>query len=212
MAFDVNGKTLHLQQRGDYPWQDRIELTLECETPVEAALALRLPDWCRAPQLRLNGETVAIAAHLQHGYCVLRRRWQRGDTLQLHLPMPVMRVSGHPHVRHLAGKVALQRGPLVYCLEQADNGTQLHQLRLPADAAIRTEPGSGTLAGQVLLRAEGERLHGHDDAQADAMPLYRYDAPPPSRQAQTLTFVPYFAWANRGEGEMRVWVDASGDD
>ncbi|WP_068830184.1 MULTISPECIES: glycoside hydrolase family 127 protein [Xanthomonas translucens group] len=208
----MNGKTLHLQQRGDYPWQDRIELTLECETPVEAALALRLPDWCRAPQLRLNGETVAIAAHLQHGYCVLRRRWQRGDTLQLHLPMPVMRVSGHPHVRHLAGKVALQRGPLVYCLEQAHNGTQLHQLRLPADAAIRTEPGSGTLAGQMLLQA-----------QANACTATTMRRPTPCRctvttrrrrrgQAQTLTFVPYFAWANRGEGEMRVWVDASGDD
>ncbi|OAX61359.1 glycoside hydrolase family 127 protein [Xanthomonas translucens] len=211
-AFDVGGQTLTLRQRGEYPWQEQVELSVDCDAPVEAALALRLPDWCRAPQLRLNGEAVAIAAHLQHGYCVLRRRWQRGDTLHLHLPMPPMRVSGHPRVRHLAGKVALQRGPLVYCLEQADNGTQLHQLRLPADAAIRTEPGSGTLAGQVLLQAAGERLHGQDDAQADAIPLYRYDAPPASRQAQTLTFVPYFAWANRGEGEMRVWVDASGDD
>ncbi|WP_045727941.1 beta-L-arabinofuranosidase domain-containing protein [Xanthomonas sp. GPE 39] len=209
-SLEVHGQTLTLQQRGDYPWQEQIELRVDCATPIEAALGLRLPDWCRTPQLRLNGEPVEIDAHRQHGYCVLRRHWQQGDTLHLHLPMPAMRVSAHPRVRHLAGKVALQRGPLVYCLEQADNGAHLQQLRLPATAAIHTIAGSGALAGQVLLQAEGERLHG-DDSLTDTAPLYRYDAPPPTSQPQTLTFVPYFAWANRGEGEMRVWMDAGGN-
>jgi len=150
--------------------------------------------------LQVNGEAVQIDA--DKGYARLARRWHPGDRIVLELPMPVRRVSAHPSLRQAAGKVALQRGPLVYCLEQVDNGSDLHQLALPADAVFRVLPGEGVLGGKQVIQVEGvRRLPAGGDA------LYRYDAGTPAQQRQALAFVPYFCWANRGEGEMRVWVD-----
>ena len=118
--------------------------------------------------------------------------------------MPVTRVKGNALMRHVAGKVAVQRGPLVYCLEQADNGSELHNVRLPRDAQFRLISGSGLFAGKTLLQTQGER---RTSVQAAQQPLYRFNPPAEETAPQTMTFVPYFTWANRGEGEMRVWVD-----
>ena len=116
--------------------------------------------------------------------------------------MPVRRVYGNPQVRQQAGKVALQRGPLVYCLEEADNGANLHNLSLPENSAFRVFEGKGIFAHKMLIQAEGRGYHAKD---TDA--LWQYDRSPVQRQLQTLTFIPWFSWANRGEGEMRIWVD-----
>ena len=198
--FERNGAHFKLRQRGDYPWDGRIELDVLADAPFATTLALRLPEWCAQPQLQVNGEAVQIDA--DKGYARLTRRWHPGDCIVLELPMPVRRVSAHPSLRQAAGKVALQRGPLVYCLEQVDNGPDLHQLVLPADAVFRVLPGEGVLGGKQVIQVEGvRRLPAGGDA------LYRYDAGTPAQQRQALAFVPYFCWANRGEGEMRVWVD-----
>jgi len=118
--------------------------------------------------------------------------------------MPVRRVYGNPLVRHVAGKVAVQRGPIVYCLEQADNGEQLHNVWLPASAAFNTFEGKGVFAHKVVIQAEGVKKTAHEPAQ---QPLWNYDRAPAAPQSQTLTFIPWFCWANRGEGEMRIWVN-----
>ena len=120
------------------------------------------------------------------------------------LPMPVTRVKGNTLLRHVAGKVAIQRGPLVYCLEQADNGSELHNVRLPYDAQFRLIAGSGLFAGKTLLQTQGQR---RSSSQAGEQPLYRFNPSIEETVSQTMTFVPYFTWANRGEGEMRVWID-----
>ncbi|MCQ3594974.1 glycoside hydrolase family 127 protein, partial [Salmonella enterica subsp. enterica serovar Indiana] len=137
-------------------------------------------------------------------YLHIRRTWQEGDTITLTLPMPVRRVYGNPLARHVAGKVAIQRGPLVYCLEQADNGEELHNLWLPKESEFRVFEGKGLFAHKMLIQAEGEKQSA-PDAQHQA--LWHYDNAPSSRQPQTLTFIPWFSWANRGEGEMRIWVN-----
>lgn len=199
-SFERGDAKFTLRQSGDYPWGERVELELLTDAPFETALALRLPEWCAQPRLQVNGEAVEFVA--DKGYVHLARRWQSGDRIALELPMPVRRVSAHPSLRHAAGRVALQRGPLVYCLEQADNGADLHQLALPGDAAFSVLPGEGVLGDKLLIRCEGERRLSVD---GDA--LYRYDAGAPVWKRQALVFVPYFCWANRGEGEMRVWVD-----
>ncbi|PPV04877.1 hypothetical protein XBLMG947_3914 [Xanthomonas bromi] len=201
-AFERDGACFTLSQRTDYPWDGRVEIAIVADRPFTTTLALRLPDWCVGPTLSLDGAPLAFDA--RRGYAAVAREWQPGQRLVLELPMPVRRVSSHALLRQTAGKVAVQRGPLVYCVEQVDNGSELHHLALPRAAEFSLLPGEGVLAGMTLIEVDGQRRLGH----ADADTLYRYDAADPQWQPQRLRFVPYFAWSNRGEGEMRVWVDA----
>ncbi|KNC95109.1 glycoside hydrolase family 127 protein [Trabulsiella odontotermitis] len=202
VEIPVGDQALRLQISGHYPWQETIRITIDSPEPVTHTLALRLPDWCAEPQVMLNGDEPPKT--IRKGYLHITRRWQQGDTIQLTLPMPVRRIYGNPLLRHVAGKVAIQRGPLVYCLEQADNGDALHNLWLPRNAAFTTIDGKGVLAHQTVIQAEGIRQTAH---QPQTQALWQYDQPPGERQTQTLTFIPWFSWANRGEGEMRVWVN-----
>ncbi|MBP8142964.1 MAG: glycoside hydrolase family 127 protein, partial [Citrobacter sp.] len=197
----VNG-SLKLRISGDYPWHEQVKITIESPRSVYHTLALRLPDWCSAPQVLLNGQPVE--QDIRKGYLHISRTWQEGDTLSLTLPMPVRRVYGNPLVRHVAGKVAIQRGPLVYCLEQADNGEELHNLWLPKESEFRVFEGKGLFSHKMLIQAEGVKQSAADAAQQS---LWHYDVSPTSRQAHTLTFIPWFSWANRGEGEMRIWIN-----
>jgi len=200
----VGGKPLRLKQSGGYPWTEHVQIEIDTDQPLEATLALRLPDWCASPQVTLNGKPLALSALTRNGYLRLTQDWQKGDRIEMTLPMPVTRVKGNALLRHVAGKVAIQRGPLVYCLEQADNGSELHNFRLPQDAQFRLISGSGLLAGKTLLQTQGlRRLSVH----AGRQPLYSFNPPEEETTMQSMTFVPYFSWANRGEGEMRVWVD-----
>ncbi|KAB0872739.1 glycoside hydrolase family 127 protein [Cronobacter muytjensii] len=202
VELPVGEGTLRLRVSGDFPWHEEVQIHIDSPQPVEHTLALRLPDWCDAPRVMLNGSP--CEGDTRKSYLWLRRAWQEGDTLTLTLPMPVRRVYGNPLARHVAGKVAVQRGPLIYCLEEADNGSELHNLRLPATAAFREMPGKGIFARQVLIQAEGWR---QASAEPESQPLWHYDRAPTEATPQTLTFIPWFSWANRGEGEMRVWVD-----
>lgn len=199
--FTVDAQTLALKIEGNYPWDEQVSIRFNQPQVVEHTLALRLPEWCAAPTVQVNGE--AAQGKMVKGYLHLHRLWQEGDIITLNLPMPVRRVYANPQVRHAAGKVAIQRGPLVYCLEEADNGAQLHNLSLPKVSAFREIQGVGMLKGKVLLQAEGVRvLSAHEDK-----PLYSFDNRQTALVKQTLTFIPWFSWANRGEGEMRIWVD-----
>lgn len=199
--FTVDAQTLALKIEGNYPWDEQVSIRFNQPQVVEHTLALRLPEWCTAPTVQVNGE--AAQGKMVKGYLHLHRQWQEGDIITLNLPMPVRRVYANPLVRHAAGKVAIQRGPLVYCLEEADNGAQLHNLSLPKASAFREIQGVGLLKGKVLLQAEGVRvLTAHEDK-----PLYSFDNRQTAVEKQTLTFIPWFSWANRGEGEMRIWVD-----
>ncbi|MBJ8870980.1 glycoside hydrolase family 127 protein [Citrobacter braakii] len=199
--FTVDAQKLALKIEGNYPWDEQVSIRFNQPQVVEHTLALRLPEWCAAPTVQVNGE--AAQGKMVKGYLHLHRQWQEGDIITLNLPMPVRRVYANPLVRHAAGKVAIQRGPLVYCLEEADNGAQLHNLSLPKASTFRKVQGVGLLKGKVLLQAEGVRvLTAHEDK-----PLYSFDNRQTAVEKQTLTFIPWFSWANRGEGEMRIWVD-----
>ncbi|WP_027521958.1 glycoside hydrolase family 127 protein [Bradyrhizobium sp. Ec3.3] len=202
VALPVGEHTLRLRMSGNYPWEDQVEIAVESEQPITHTLALRLPDWCGAPEARLNGEPVNCES--RKGYLHIQRTWRRGDRVELLLPMKVRRVYGHPQLRHLAGKVAIQRGPLVYCLEEADNGPELHNIWLDADSRLSLVEGKGLFARKILLQAEGFRLQ---HTLSEEAPLYHYDEVPGQRQPQRLTFIPWFSWANRGEGEMRIWIN-----
>jgi DUF1680 family protein len=202
VAIPVGDETLALRISGNYPWHEQVKIDITSPVPVTHTLALRLPDWCAAPDVLLNGE--AVTGEISRGYLYLTRSWQEGDVITLTLPMPVRRVYGNPQVRQQAGKVALQRGPLVYCLEEADNGANLHHLSLPENSEFRIFEGKGIFAHKMLIQAEGIGCHVKD---TDA--LWQYDRSPVQRQPRTLTFIPWFSWANREKGKCGYgWMKA----
>lgn len=194
----IGDKAVTLSQTTDYPWDGTITLTVTPEQPSRFRLRLRLPEWCRAPRVSVNGE--ANSPTVEKGYAVLDREWRTGDTVTLELPMPVERVYANSKVRQDRGRVALQRGPVVYCLEAADNGNDLNALALPRETKLEASFASDLLSGVTVLRGNAERLSGDGDTNA----LYRTD--PPTLETVPVTAIPYFAWDNRAPGEMQVWV------
>lgn len=195
VRFTGGGGPVRLQVKTEYPWEDRVELVIEPETAAEFTLALRLPGWCRAPRLSLNG-TAQIIDNVR-GYVRLRRRWQSGDRITLDLPMPVERVYADARVAAAAGQVALQRGPVVYCVEEVDNGPQLAALHLPRASQLTARPAADLLGGCVVIKGPARRMLPGETL---------YSTEPAGQREVSLRAVPYALWANRGEGEMRVWL------
>ncbi|MDI1336875.1 MAG: glycoside hydrolase family 127 protein [Lacunisphaera sp.] len=207
----VDGLAVHLYAGGtarfkggtvqvatEYPWQDRVEFRIDPAPAAGFTLHLRLPGWCRAPRLTLNG--VAQKIENVSGYARLRRVWQSGDRVVLDLPMPVERVRADARVFAAAGQVALQRGPVVYCVEEVDNGPQLSALSLPRAAKLEARAAPDVLGGCVIIEGSALRTPLGDK-------LYSIETPAPV--TVPLRAVPYALWANRGEGEMRVWLRES---
>jgi uncharacterized protein len=189
---------VRLAIRTFYPWDGRVEIEFESAREAEFTLHLRIPGWCRALHLGVNGAEAAV--DIVSGYARLRRRWRRGDRVVLNLPMPVERVRADPRVASAAGQVALQRGPVVYCVEEIDNGPNLAALSLPRDAPLAAQFAPELLGGCVVV--EGFALR-----EATGGELYSPDVREPA--AVVFRAVPYALWANRGEGEMRVWLRES---
>ena len=156
-TLSVGSRKVTVRQTADYPWSGRIKLTVEPETPAEFTLKLRIPGWARGETLMVNGKPVD-GARRDRGYVEIRRQWSKGDTVDLDLPMPAERVYAHPDVRMDAGRVCLKRGPLIYCVEQADNAGLPDRPR-PA-AARRRSKGGGTAGALRRDRFAGRRRQG----------------------------------------------------
>ena len=158
-------------------------------------IALRKPDWCDSYALSVNN--VPFAAKMEKGYLIVERLWSSGDLVQLRMDMPAQYIQADPHVWDVDGRVALTRGPLVYCLEGRDHGGSLSGLRYCRDALYQPVPGDGVLAGEVLLTGPGARRPATDRL---------YSSHAGETQACNLRAIPYFAWNNRGADEMDVWL------
>ncbi|MBN1138873.1 MAG: glycoside hydrolase family 127 protein [Anaerolineae bacterium] len=200
--LEVGGHQVEIEQRTNYPWDGKIEIAVHPEQASTFTLALRLPGWCRQAALQVNGEGVAIEPLLAAGYIRVERRWAPGDGVVLDLAMPVERIEAHPAVHEDAGRVALQRGPLVYCLEEVDNGPHLADLALRRDTPLEAAWDGTLLGGVVTLTGRAQRRAADGWGEA----LYR----PVEGGVQEVPFlaVPYYAWANREPGEMMVWIRA----
>ncbi len=198
VSFSVGPAPVKLRVTTDYPWKERVEIAVETAAPVEFTLYLRLPGWCRTPHLAVNNQP--LAPEVSRGYARMRRTWQSGDTVTLDLPMPIERVQANARVAAAAGQVALQRGPIVYCVEQADNGAQLSALSLPRASPLKAHFAPDLLGGCVILEGQAQRTGAGEK-------LYTTEPAPITSVA--LCAVPYALWANRGEGEMRVWLRES---
>jgi len=200
-----DGRTLTVSQRTRYPWDGRIEIRVG--TPGPYSLFLRVPAWCEdGATLRVNeapyGGELAPGAYVE-----VQRDWREGDCATLDLPMPARRVACHPYVPNNAGRVALMRGPLVYCAEQIDNpDCALEDLAISIDAPLGADWQPDLLGGVCVL--EGTAVAAPPSA-AWADRLY-HSTQPATRRAQghslPFTAMPYYAWANREAGAMRVWL------
>ncbi|MCG8514742.1 MAG: glycoside hydrolase family 127 protein [Halanaerobiales bacterium] len=199
-SFELGGQTVKLTQQTNYPWEEEVIITVSTEKTVEFTLALRLPGWCKNPDLELNGEKVTLDQLTEQGYAQLTREWEKGDQVVLRLPMPVERIRANPEVRKNSGKVALQRGPLVYCLEEVDNGSNIFALVLPRNNQLQAGYDPNLLGGIVQLEGEAVKI----DRSLWNGELYQANAD--QYQVTPLKAIPYYAWNNREAGEMLVWI------
>lgn len=181
-----------LTQNSQVPFGGKVSFKLSCPNGTKLTLRVRKPFWT-------DGVTCDAEMMEKNGYLVVEKVWNDGDTVFFDFAMPVRRVYASPYVRQDLGKVCLMRGPLVYCLEEADNGNNLHLVSLPEESEIAPAQGEGVLSGMTTLKAKGLRIVPEEGT------LYR-GAPCRRKEETQLTFIPYFAWANRGVGEMTVWV------
>jgi uncharacterized protein len=197
---DVGGGKVALVQETRYPWDGRVTLRLSPEKARAFEVRLRIPGWARGRPVPsdlyrylggsestygvlVNG--APAGAPLRDGYAVLDRSWNPGDVITLDLAMPVRRVLADDRVADDRGKVALERGPLVYCAEGVDNGGSVLDLVVPDTASLKPENRADLLGGITLLRGTVASGAGKE---------------------RQLTAVPYYAWSNRGAGEMAVWL------
>lgn len=201
--LEVAGQRVTLRQQTRYPWDATVRITVEPERPGRFGLNLRIPGWCRDAALAVNGRTVEVAEITRKGYARIDRTWKPGDQVEWVLPMPVERVRAHPAVRDDGGCVALMRGPIVYCLEQADNPVPLDRMVLPDDAPLEVRFDEGLLGGVSVI--EGEALLVEDGEWDSAL----YRTTPAKTKPFGITAVAYYAWDHRKPGEMRVWIRAA---
>lgn len=194
--LQIAGVPVRVTQTTRYPWEGRVELRIEPERPADFTLHIRIPGWSRnqpvpgdlyhyvdspagEPDLQVNGSRVSLAT--TQGYATIRRTWQAGDTVILDLPLPVRRVGAHPNVADNRGRVAVERGPVVYCMEEVDNpGSDLQAVTLADSSSLQPE-------------WEGERMGGYVRLVS-------------GQTGAPLTLIPYHLWGHRDVGQMAVWL------
>ncbi|MFN3690749.1 MAG: glycoside hydrolase family 127 protein, partial [Fimbriimonadales bacterium] len=198
VRLELRGKPLALEVRTGYPWQESVEIRIAEWASGRFTLMLRLPAWCDAPELRLNGEPVALRR--VRGYAVIEREWKASDTIELRLPMTPVLMEAHPRVEADRWQVAIQRGPIVYCLEEQDQPAPLTHLAIRRDHPLYSVWEPELLNGVVVIEGTAELLE--DDA-AWGNALYR---PLRERALKPFRAIPYYAWDHRLPCPMRVWM------
>jgi len=220
-----DGTPVGLIQETNYPWDSRIRITVDAAPKRPIALHIRIPNWAERPFLKVNGAT--RRKPMPPGtYVTLSRQWAKGDVIEMDLPMPVRLVEANPKVEELRGKVAVQRGPVVYCLElpTKEGGAEAWKtgVFLPENVKLTPRPGTGPFEGMTVLEGTAVTFKGRDAfvARTRDIPtsepaewggvLYRDFLPRALPEAGEGTvssqLIPYCAWANRGLGFMEVWV------
>lgn len=206
----LNGRSVQLDLKSSFPWNGSVDVSihpLEGEMPF--TLAFRIPSWCKGNyRVSVNGKDLAdlndneIRSDLHDGYLYLTSDWMADTKISLEFDTRIRAITASPKVRENIGKVAFTRGPLTYCMEQADNGDNLWSLSVLPDKLDSAKLSSGEVDG---VHVEFIDVPGIRTICDDNNALYS-DYTIPRTEPCTIRLVPYFAWANRGEGEMRVWI------
>ncbi|MHC4708649.1 MAG: glycoside hydrolase family 127 protein [Planctomycetota bacterium] len=206
-TLKLKNNTVTLKQLTGYPWQGDSKITVEPKRPAEFAVYIRIPGWARnkpVPSdlykymkdsdekvaLKVNGESVAV--DMERGFARIRRNWKKGDVIELNLPMPIRRVLCKKKVKDNLRKGALERGPIVYCAEETDNGPGVHRLVISADVRLKPQYREDLFGGVSVLKGRIRTWHREQ--------AYVYP------DKQDFIAIPYYAWAHRSPGEMVVWL------
>ncbi|RYU90478.1 glycoside hydrolase family 127 protein [Mucilaginibacter terrigena] len=204
----VNNKDLKITQQNNYPWDGGLAFTIDPASSMDLNLKIRIPGWAQNQaipsdlysyqtpvnqkvEIKLNGK--AINYQIEKGYAVISRKWKKGDKVEMNLPMNVQRVIANDKLPDDAGKIALQRGPIMYCAEWKDNDGKAGNIIIPQNTTFTTAYEPTLLNGVTVLKADVKSVNIDEAAQTV------------TTQNKTLTAIPYYCWANRGKGEMTVW-------
>lgn len=197
--LNVGATAVTLTQETRYPADGRVAIAIGLDGPARFTLSLRVPGWCETAGLSLNGQAVE-PGEMRGGYVHLEREWRDGDRLELDLPMQVRALHAHPAVKADLGRVAIARGPLIYCAEEVDNAADLNALIVPGDLSEARTAELPGLAGTVAIEIPARREQWPGRAGR------LYDSTPPEFAPTTARLVPYHLWDNRDPGEMLVWI------
>jgi len=204
----VNNKAVKITQQNNYPWQGALAFTIDPSSPMDMNLKIRIPGWAQNQampsdlytyeqssaqkiEIKVNGKPVDY--QMKNGYAVISKKWKKDDKVELNLPMNVQRVVANNNLKDDNGKVALQRGPVMYCAEWKDNDGKAGNIIIPKGTVFTTEYQPSLLNGVMVLKAGIKSVNIDETTQTI------------STQNKTLTAIPYYSWANRGKGEMTVW-------
>jgi DUF1680 family protein len=207
--LQIGKANIEIEQQTNYPWDGNVKINISADKKTKMALNIRIPGWANGKavpgdlyrfantevkkfSLKINGTDIAY--NLQKGYAVIEREWKKGDVVELNLPMEVKEVVANDSVSADAGKAALQRGPLVYCIEGSDNNKKAWNILLPADAKFNTDFQKNLLNGVTTISAELPVLTVSSDGQSILT------------EKKLVTAIPYYSWANRGGDDMQVWI------
>jgi uncharacterized protein len=183
-----DGINLKLEQTGNYPWEGNVKIAVKPQKATRFDLALRVPSWCEGITFKVNGKPAV--SKMDKGYARIARTWKTGDVVEINMPMPVKRVYADPRVEADKGRVVLQRGPIVYCLEGVDHNGKVLDIVLPKDAKLTAEKRPDLLGGVTVITGTAKRIRNGqtaEDVKITAIPFYTWDNRPPS-------------------GEMVVWI------
>ena len=200
--FKLLDQKVIITQNTNYPWNEEVNISINCEKPVEFTFGIRIPGWCKNAVLSVNGKALDLSTALEKGYAKIDRVWNNDDRVKLFLSMPVERIDANPELRNNSGKIAIQRGPVIYCLEEVDNGTNLPDIILPAGSELNAEYDKKLLGGVVTITG---------DALKTDLTLWKGDLYKPidieyNTEKIKIKAVPYYTWSNRKPGEMLVWI------
>ncbi len=202
-----NGMPIKIQQRTNYPWDGEVKVTLNPAQAADFTFYVRIPGWATGARVAVNGKLVTGA---QPGeYLPVQRNWKPGDTLTLNLPMTTEIIVSNPRVAEDTSRVAVRRGPIIFCMEQLDQpeGVALSDISIHLSERMgkdfHDEYAAALLDGVVVLHHEGEAFVTPSAGESLYMPA---DAAPPKTRPAKLTLIPYYAWANRQPSPMEVWA------
>ena len=199
--MNVEGEKIGITQTTDYPWDGNVGISVNLDGSKEFNLALRIPGGCRDARISVNGQEIDIAEVMADGYAIIKRRWENGDKVEMNFAMEPVRVRSNPLVRANAGKVAIQSGPIIYCLEEVDNGPGLQTMVLPKDSPLEMSFRKDTLGGVNIITAQGKK-----PGWRPGMGIFIRLTPALNTNLSNSPLYPYYAWVNREPGEMTVWV------
>lgn len=208
-SVQMSDNNVNITQKTGYPWDGKVEITIEPKRPDKFAVNIRIPGWSqnrpmpsdlyeyfeksdKEVTLKVNGKKITPV--MEKGFARIERRWEKGDAIELDLPMPIRRVLCHEKVEANRGRVALERGPIVYCAEAIDNNGQVFNILLTDDIKFEAEGREDLLGGITAVTAEAYGLYPDRDGKTIVT------------KKQKFTAIPYYAWSHRGVGEMAVWL------